>query len=132
MTHNCYHPKGETCALCSGAFARVVCAQETLTKQTFERCADTAISEVRAIFAQRGADYADTWSEENAAAHFTREAEKALRGDTSTRAIQLRHLAALIDVKISRMTGGYKSDTVADLVAYLCCYKTMREEYGAR
>lgn len=103
-------------------------------KQTFERCADkTLLEEVRPTYAERGAQYADTWDPKNTSLHFTREAFAALRDiypeSIGPKEIQLLHLAALVDVKISRMTGGFRSDTVIDLIAYLAAYKTLREEY---
>lgn len=103
-------------------------------KPTFERCADATLDEVRGIYAERGAQYADTWSPENNARHFTKEAFEMLDGlhkPFDAQDARLLQLAALIDVKISRMTGGFKSDTVVDLIAYLATYKTLREEYQA-
>jgi hypothetical protein len=98
---------------------------------TFERTADATLDTTRATYAQRGGEYGDSWSLENMVATFTEHTLKAIGNDRSPAAIRLLVMAALVDVKDSRMTGPWKMDSLVDGVAYRACYGTLREEYEA-
>lgn len=85
-------------------------------KPTFERLADSTIQEVTATYAQRGAQYGDSW------ANSSWNTVNAVCGQLGVtippefrRAIAL---AFLCDVKYNRHTGGFKRDTLIDSIAY--------------
>lgn len=101
-----------------------------MPKPTFERTADATLEQVRAIYAQRGAEYADSWSLENLVTTYL-DSTLAMIGLTGVPAEvkRLLQLACLVDVKDSRMGGPFKADTVIDSLAYRASYLTLREEY---
>jgi hypothetical protein len=100
-------------------------------KPTFERTADATLATTRATYSQRGGEYGDSWSLENMVATFTEHTLKAIGNDRSPAAIRLLVMAALVDVKDSRMTGPFKADSIIDGVAYRASYCQMRLEYEA-
>lgn len=99
-------------------------------KTTFAKNADETISEVQATYAQRGQEYMDSWALPDLIATFSKAVDKFERPFTPS-GYRLRQCAALIDVKLSRMTGPYKRDTVIDLIAYLSCFAGLVEEHNA-
>lgn len=100
-------------------------------KATFERTADVTLDTVRATYAQRGGEYADSWSIKNQVATFTESTLARLGVSLSADEIRLVQLAALIDVKDSRLTGPFKADSIVDGIAYRAVYATLRQEYEA-
>lgn len=98
-------------------------------KPTFERCADTTLEKVRATYAERGQEYADSWSEECLVTTFTAATLRAFGLELSPEQMRLLQAAALVDVKDSRMAGAFKADSVIDGVAYRACWLTLMEEY---
>lgn len=100
-------------------------------KPEFERTADTTLETVRAIYSQRGAEYQDTWALENQNPTFTQHILREVFGvvDPIPEAVRLLVMAALVDVKDSRMIGPYKHDTLVDGIAYRAAFAQMYEEY---
>jgi hypothetical protein len=99
---------------------------------TFNRSVDATLAECQAISDQRGGEYQDTWALENLHAPFTRHTLRALGGagyQFSNEQIRLLVLAALIDVKDSRMLGPWKADTVIDGINYRAAYAELRRLY---
>lgn len=62
----------------------------------------------------RGKEYCDSWATENIVRVFTDFAGRITGGDDSNEAVRLRQLAALCDVKLSRLGGAFKDDTWHD------------------
>lgn len=82
----------------------------------FEHHADATLERVRATYAQRGKEYADTWRDAQFLAMQATAKQLGLKLDTD----QCRKLAAaaFVDMKYSRLSGGYKDDSVVDGIAY--------------
>ena len=101
-----------------------------MSTPTFERTADATLGQVRAIYAQRGAEYADSWAIENLVTTYL-DSTLAMMGLTNVPAEvkRLIQLACLVDVKDSRMGGPWKADSAIDGIAYRASYTTLREEY---
>lgn len=104
-------------------------------KPTFERCADATLGKVRDIYAERGAMYSDSWAAENVVETFTRDTFLLLKDvkpeDLTKEHMRLIQAAVLVDIKDSRMAGGYRADHLIDGVAYRAIYGALREEYEA-
>jgi hypothetical protein len=102
-------------------------------KQTFERCADATLTEVRATYAQRGEEYSDTWALDNRSSAFTAHTLRELAGiEMTPEELRLVICAALIDVKESRLIGPYKRDTLVDSIAYRSLYAELRADLDRR
>lgn len=99
------------------------------TKPTFERNADATLEEVRSTYAERGEQYADSWHPDNMVVTFTRETLARFGITLDLEQIRLLQAAALIDIKDSRIGGGWKKDSVVDSIAYRACYTNLRDEY---
>lgn len=98
-------------------------------KPTFERNADATLEDVRATYAQRGAEYADSWHTENMVTTFTRSTLERFGIKLDLDQVRLLQAAALVDIKDSRIGGGWKRDSAVDGIAYRACYTNLREEY---
>lgn len=99
-------------------------------KATFNRCVDTTLAKCSAISDQRGGEYEDSWALKNVFTPFGDHVDRIRRGgafDLSWK--RLRALAALIDVKISRMLGPWKEDTAIDMINYLAAFTQLMNEY---
>jgi hypothetical protein len=81
--------------------------------------ATSILTEVVKIMDERGQQYADTWGKDGCW-HLTR-AILAKYSDTKfdETALKAIALASFCDQKYSRFAGGYKEDTVIDLIPYL-------------
>ena len=100
---------------------------------TFERAADATIEHTRKIYAQRGDGYGDTWAIQNVTAAVTRSLLDRFGIDgLSPQQIRLLLLAALIDVKDSRLIGTWNPDSIYDGIAYRAAFCTLRGEWEAQ
>ena len=99
---------------------------------TFDTAVDEILTESLDITKQRGDEYGDTWADDNLMTTFT---QRTLRDfgmwDPTPEQCRLILLAALIDVKDSRMLGGYKEDSLVDGINYRAVYAAMRRKYDA-
>jgi len=92
-------------------------------------------AEVTAVMEQRGGEYCDSWGQGEF--HNTWQAVKdcvsnwgliLINAKARKIAVRMVALAAMVDVKIARMGGGYKEDTFIDLNNYnLGLVKARRE-----
>ena len=100
----------------------------------FDRCADATLDEVKSIYMQRGGEYADSWALENQRAPFTRTVLRDILGlnDVADDELRLIIMAALVDVKDSRMGGPYKRDTVVDGIAYRAMFAQLMLEWETK
>jgi hypothetical protein len=87
-----------------------------MNKPTFETFAAATIERATGTYTQRGQEYKDSWA---APATNMLDAVCSKLGvnipEESKRAIML---AVLVDVKYNRLVGGYKDDTVIDMINY--------------
>lgn len=99
----------------------------------FNAAAEATIGRALAICTQRGEEYQDSWDLNNLKAPFlthTLSNVKLLDGSIVQPAtIRLIMLAALADVKLSRLVGGWKDDTAVDLINYVAAYAELRQQY---
>jgi len=108
---------------------------EDIKKHTFNRGVDTILGECIAISDQRGGEYADTWDLKNintpATGHVLR-MKGTFNGEDEMLDKRWRRLlvmAALIDVKLSRLLGEYKEDTFIDLINYSACFADLMRDW---
>lgn len=98
----------------------------------FNVAVDSTLAGCQAISNQRGGEYQDTWALENQVSTFT---DSVLRrfGITGLTPEQKRLLiiAALVDVKDSRLLGPYKADSVIDGINYRAAFAHWMAEYQA-
>lgn len=108
------------CPQCGGTFAhKETCSAgygARTTPATFERLADATLARCRAVYAQRGASYGDTWLKTpfNALDAVTRKLGYV---------VERRHMraiaaAVLVDIKYERLVGGYSDDSIVDGINY--------------
>lgn len=81
--------------------------------------ASTALKEAARTMHERGSEYCDTWGADGCW-HLTKAIVKKYTGkEISEEATKAIALASFVDQKYSRFAGGYKQDTVIDLIPYL-------------
>ncbi len=100
-------------------------------KPTFTRAALETLDECRAIVDQRGTEYLDSWSLANLSSPFLDNMLKTFGVELSKEQKRLVIMAALCDVKLSRLVGPFKKDTVVDLVNYSSALSSLFEEYSS-
>lgn len=76
----------------------------------FTSLASATLKRVEETFRERGEQYGDSWGS------FPGFCVHAIAG--VPRSAHVMALAAMVDVKYSRLQGGYKDDTLIDLIAY--------------
>jgi len=91
--------------------------EAAIATSRFSRQAGPVLEECRAIFAERGGQYGDTWEE---CRWVKVRAAARLLGLPDITVAQCRVLAAsaLVDVKYIRETGGWKDDSALDGINY--------------
>jgi hypothetical protein len=97
----------------------------------FNAAADATLARAGAVHTRRGGEYGDTWALKNLSTTFLDSVLRDLLLTTwaTPAAKRLIVIAALIDVKESRMLGDWKLDTVEDSINYRAAFATWREEY---
>lgn len=107
-----------------------------LEQATFDFYAASVLNESLEIQAQRGTEYGDTWALENMNATFTQATLARIilnphfDGNVTLEEVRLIIMAALVDVKDSRVASGdWKKDSVVDGINYRAVYAGLREEY---
>lgn len=90
-------------------------------KQHFAECADKTLDRCRKILTERGAQYSDTWKEcRFLALRSTLDVLKAHgMADRDLRAIAA---AVFVDMKYTRLLGGYSDDSVVDGINYMALW----------
>jgi hypothetical protein len=117
--------------------------EQTVKQAAFNRAVNETLDRARAVSDTRGLEYGDTWALENQFTPFLDSVER-LERQASThpyeryteiaileeKALQrLKIVAGIIDIKISRMLGPWKADTVEDMINYLAAFRTWRDEF---
>jgi hypothetical protein len=100
-----------------------------MTKATFNDAAEETIKKALAVCAQRGGEYNDSWAIENIKTPFLDNTLQGFGIALTASAKRLIVLAALADVKISRLVGPYKEDSAVDLINYVAAYNSLRLRY---
>lgn len=87
-----------------------------MSKPLFETRADSTLDKVRAIYADRGTSYSDTWR----TCRFTnmKAVAKQLGLTIDERFFRALCAAGFVDMKQERMSGGWKEDNMIDGIAY--------------
>jgi hypothetical protein len=98
-------------------------------KAIFNAAVDHVLGDCLATSNQRGDEYQDTWALENQVTTFLDATLRDFGTKLSPEQTRLVMLAALIDVKDSRMIGPFKMDTLVDGINYRACYAHLRELY---
>lgn len=109
--------------------SEILLTQGRKMKATFERTADQTLDDVRAVYAQRGAEYADSWALDRMVSTLTEATLARFGVKLETEQVRLVLLAALVDIKDSRLGGPWKKDSIVDGIAYRAAYCQLREEY---
>ncbi len=94
-------------------------------KNKFIDSATTTLKVVVETMQERGDQYADTWGKDGCWNLTRAVTEKYLGSKPSNEICEIIALAAFIDQKYSRFSGGYKQDTTIDLVSYLAALGDM-------
>lgn len=96
----------------------------------FNAAADKTLRRAQAISNQRGEEYLDSWALDNMVTTFFDATLRRLGVcGLSREACRLLIVAALIDIKDSRMPGPWKEDTVDDGINYRAAYASWRQEF---
>jgi len=96
----------------------------------FNAAVNETLDRARAISDQRGDEYLDSWALENIHTPFSDCVDRMLDAPPSIVDVErrLRLIAALIDVKISRLLGPWKDDTGIDLINYVAAFVAWSNE----
>lgn len=129
----------------NGENGREMCAvqEKAERKAAFNSAVDEVLGQAIAISNQRGGEYADSWALENQQTRFLdmvmreieHKANKQDRGpwtqfsELGTDEKRLIMVASLCDVKMSRMIGGFKGDTLDDLINYVAALRKWLGDY---
>lgn len=100
---------------------------------TFNNAVDKTLNKCLQISNQRGGEYSDSWSLENMKTPFlTNILQDVQDGNfqlhNNNQSKRLIMLAAMCDVKLSRLIGPWKEDTTIDLINYCAAFTHLREE----
>lgn len=101
---------------------------------TFNRAAERTIADAMAISNQRAGEYHDSWSLQNLKTPFI---DNLLRdypvcpiNQDEREYKRLVVMASMVDIKVSRMGGGWKKDTSIDMINYVAAYCELREQFA--
>jgi hypothetical protein len=100
-----------------------------MAKQSFDHACETTLNKCRAIAEQRGGEYRDSWALENQHFPFSDMVRGVIRDPDHPEDKRIASAAMMCDVKLSRLAGGYKADTLMDLINYLASLTYWLEEY---
>ena|ERR1700687_2716032 len=102
-----------------------------MTAPAFNTAVDATLSDAKAVSDERGGQYLDTWALENVVTTYLDAALRVMARDIilSKEEKRLLIVAALVDVKASRMLGPYKADSVIDAVNYMAAFASWMKAY---
>lgn len=99
-------------------------------KAAFNAGVDSTLAECAAISNQRGGEYQDTWALENQVTTMLNHVLRVIgRTEFTPEQKRLILIAALCDVKDSRMIGEFKKDSHVDAINYRAALAAWLEEY---
>lgn len=102
-------------------------------KHTFNRAAETTLARADKISNQRAGEYHDSWGLENLQTPYLDNLLRDFPAAPKQYAREYKRLvvmSSMIDIKISRMGGGWKDDTCLDLINYVAAYCQLRNEFN--
>ena len=103
---------------------------KTQQKAVFNAAAADVLDECAAICEQRGGEYQDSWHLDNQVTTFVDHVLRCLSISNVTKEEKrLLIMAALVDVKDSRMQGPFKRDTIVDGVNYRAAFGSLMKQY---
>ena len=107
---------------------------EDIPKHAFNKAAKAAMNAANTTGNQRAGEYKDSWATENLSTPFLDATLRAIfRGEDinliAPEEKRLLVIASMVDVKLSRLPGGYKADTYIDLLNYIAALTTWMGEY---
>lgn len=97
----------------------------------FNDAAERTLSAALRVCTQRGGEYQDSWALENMASTFLDATLRRFSIVLGPYEKRLLIMAALVDVKDSRLTGPWKNDSVLDGINYRAAYAALRDDYEA-
>lgn len=107
-------------------------SQAETQRNTFQRAVSVTLKECQEIIQQRGTEYLDSWAIENLRMPFLDHTLAALKGHEGTpEGKRLIATATLCDIKLARLLGPWKRDTVVDLINYAAAYAALRDVYDS-
>jgi hypothetical protein len=98
-------------------------------KQTFELRADETLDACKALYAQRGAQYQDSWDLKHAVFVASKATLAAIGVTLTDEQIRMLQAASLVDVKASRLGGKWNEDSVKDGINYQAVWCSFMNEY---
>lgn len=108
---------------------------DNIIKHTFNRAVEETFTRASSISNQRAGEYSDSWSLDNLRTPWV----DNLMADHPTPPLpllahykRLLIMAAMLDIKLSRLAGGWKDDTALDSLNYLAAYTQLRNEFEER
>lgn len=103
---------------------------DPVTKHAFNAACETTLGRCLNIGAQRGGEYLDSWAVENQVTTFLNHVlALPVLPDHEREYKRLLMVAALCDVKGSRLSGPWKTDTTDDFINYAGAFTSWRDEY---
>jgi hypothetical protein len=118
----------------------VIVDSKPVAQHAFNKACETTLNRCLGIGSQRGGEYLDSWHVDNQVTTFidhvlaihpeVKAAVVAAAGANLKEFKRLLMAAALVDVKDSRMSGPWKTDTVDDGINYRGAFADWRDEYG--
>jgi hypothetical protein len=99
------------------------------TRPVFNAAVDATLAKCQAISSQRGGEYLDSWALENQVSTFMRATLREFGVTLSPEQMRLLTMAALVDVKESRMGGAFKDDSHIDAINYRSAYLELMLQY---
>ena len=85
----------------------------------FISSATTTIKEVVSTMQERGAEYCDSWGKDSVWLVTKSVLKKLTNSEVNDDICKAIGLAVFVDQKYCRLLGGYKKDTVLDMIPYL-------------
>lgn len=104
-------------------------------KPAFNAAVDSTLGRALMVSNERGGEYGDTWALENQQTRFLDMVLNEIDSTAfSTKTLsreekRLIMVACLCDVKVSRMLGGFKGDTLDDLINYSAALRGWLADY---
>jgi hypothetical protein len=97
----------------------------------FNASANSTLAECLAICEQRGGEYEDSWHLDNLMVPFHAQVIRQIAHDQpySREEQRLITMAAVCDVKLSRLAGPFKRDTYVDLINYVAALCSLLQDY---
>lgn len=114
---------------------QVVKDAEPARQHVFNRSAEETITKAMQISNCRAGQYRDSWALENLKTPWLDELLNSHPSGVGPSHLEWKRLvimASMLDIKLSRLGGGYKEDTAIDTINYLAAYNTLRARFDEK